>query len=100
MTDESMWLRFAFDAECDSPMERLALVVLGHLADRGSGVVSISKKDLASRMSCSEAGAIRAVAALAKKRHISKHAMVSDDGVRRPNAYVVAPAWRGELVDN
>ena len=94
MTEESVWLRFAWDAECDSPMERLALLGLCIVADPGSGVARISYKELARKMSCSPAGAIRAVESLCEKRHIAKHAMVRDDGGRLPNAYVVAPALR------
>ena len=94
MIEESVWLRFALDAECDTALEQLALIMLGARADRGSGVVSISYKELASLMRCSPAGAIRAVESLCEKRHIAKHAMVRDDGGRLPNAYVVAPALR------
>jgi len=100
MTDENMWLRFALDAECDTALEQLALIMLGARAERGSGVVSISYKELASLMRCTSRAAIRAVESLCEKRHLAKHAMVSEDGGQLPNAYVVMPAWRGELVDN
>ena len=50
MTDENMWLRFALDAECDTALEQLALIMLGARAERGSGVVSISYKELANRI--------------------------------------------------
>ena len=100
MTEESVWLRFALDAECDTALEQLALIMLGARAERGSGVVSISYKELASLMRCTSRAAMRVVRSLCEKRHIAKHAMVSEDGGYLPNAYVVAPAWRGELVDN
>ena len=94
MIDENMWLRFALDAECDTILEQLALIMLGARAEHGSGVVSISYKELARLMRCSPPAAMKAVRALCEKRHIAKHAMASDDGGYLPNAYVVAPALR------